>query len=1092
MQEAQKSLNKREKIIASLDHLDHVLPGQGPIHDFVHHNTIHGFQHLPFEKALEDYEALTGIYGYLPESQNRALYQQGRITDEDLFAALNHNAELQASQVVYQFNDRTITRKDIYHAALLFDFEGISVSHLNWQIEELDTLHKVQSDVPEHVRKQLVAPDADEAVAIELLWENVLNKLGLEQTALHPETMLDLSEEQAQEWLNKIRSSQEKGSEASIHPKMRQDAEMQLEELLDQLGDKITLRGFVQALSGIDVLYSIRPQLIRFCASAMDEGVAAWQLPDRNQSSLYAAWRACVQYDANAFLHDLPDWQRIVAETPEDPIDCIMLQLAHLEIPEEKWEGYLRRLALELPGWAGLINWRQHNPQYHTENNAILTLADYLAIRLTMGRLWLDQACKENWKVEGKLGTIKYYFRKNLSEFMVRRLLYQGELPEYLTKLARDLILRSSSERHNRSEWQELADLIWTWKLSPLAEQDSGHSTFNSGWRLFRLCQHLGINASHIQQLQQQDLLQMLKILDEFTASERSKVWLNAYEYHYREDFFQAIHLNIGRGRWAKRDVRPEAQIVFCIDEREENIRRQLEEINPAIETLGAAGFFGIPINYKGLDDTHRASLCPIVVKPAHEVDEIPRKDTEQIYQAHTKGHNLLKKFAYLMNQSLRRGLLFSHAVIDALAPIVLASLLGRTFAPKYVIALNSSLKQNIDKRVPTELLFTAPDDGVTATPEKPRLGFTDNEQADKLAAFMRNSGLSYGFAPIVSLMAHGSTSQNNPHEAAHDCGACSGRRGGPNARLFAAMANRPEIRALLAQRGIVIPEDTWFVGAEHDTCSDVIAWYDEEDVPQTLQAKYEAVKSDLQKARDAAAHERCRRFYSANNPKTPEAGIHHVHLRSNDLSQVRPEYGHATNASAIVGRRSISQGIFLDRRAFLISYDPTQDPDGKYLESVLLAVGPVGAGINLEYYFSTIDNENFGCSTKIPHNITGLFGVMEGTNSDLRTGLPKQMIEVHEPLRLQILVEASTSILGEIYGRQESIRELVGGGWVLLSAIDPDSGEISVFERGVGFVPWQPKDKKLPVHETSVGYYQDQNDPLPPVLIKQPDFPGA
>jgi uncharacterized protein YbcC (UPF0753/DUF2309 family) len=600
------------------------------------------------------------------------------------------------------------------------------------------------------------------------------------------------------------------------------------------------------------------------------------------------------------------------------------------------------------------------------------------------------------------------------------------------------------------------------------------------------------LNAKQIQGMRQNDLLNMLTILNEFTAPERSKVWLYAYEYHYREDFFQAIRANLNRGRWAKRDRRPEAQIVFCIDEREESIRRQLEEINPAIETLGAAGFFGIPINYKGLDDTHRTALCPIVVTPAHNIDEVPRKGTERTLQEHNKGRGLYRKLAYLMNQSLRRSLLISHAVIDALAPIVLVGLLSRTFLPKYLLAFNNSLRHNIEKDVPTELLFIAPNTETAATPENPQLGFTDNEQAARLTGFMRSTGLTYGFAPIVCLMAHGSTSQNNPHEAAHDCGACSGKRGGPNARLFAAMANRPEIRKLLAQNNILIPEDTWFVGAEHDTCSDVITWYDTEDIPQNLQSDFETFRIDVIKSRDASAHERCRRFSSANNPKTPAAGIYHAHLRSNDLSQVRPEYGHATNASAIIGRRSISQGIFLDRRAFLISYDPTQDPEGKLLENVLLTVGPVGAGINLEYYFSTINNERFGCGTKIPHNITGLFGVMEGASSDLRTGLPKQMVEIHEPIRLQVLVEASTTVLGQIYERQESLRELIGGGWILVSTIDPNNGEISVFERGIGFVPWQAAPRELPVFGNSMEYYQDKNMPLSPVLIKQPNLTEA
>ena len=170
----------------------------------------------------------------------------------------------------------------------------------------------------------------------------------------------------------------------------------------------------------------------------------------------------------------------------------------------------------------------------------------------------------------------------------------------------------------------------------------------------------------------------------------------------------------------------------------------------------------------------------------------------------------------------------------------------------------------------------------------------------------------------------------------------------------------------------------------------------------------------------------------------------------------------------------------------FLISYDATQDPDGKIIENILLVAGPVGAGISLEYYFSTIDNERFGCGTKVPHNVTGMFGVMEGASSDLRTGLPRQMVEIHEPMRLQIIVEAKTEILGQIYARQEGLRELIAGGWVHLTAIDPDSGDISIFERGIGFVPWKAEIRDLPVCKKSADYFRNQSRPLPPALIRQ------
>ncbi len=1089
MKEHSESSDKKEQILAYLDHLDHLLPGQATIREFVHHNTIHGFQHLPFESAVKEVEALTGIHGYLSDERNRALYQKGSITDEDLTTAIAHDPELQANQVVCKLEQMTITRNDIYRVALLCDLQGISASQLNWQIEELNALQKIQSDVPDSIRKKLLATNTDEAIVIKQIWDLILSKLNLEQSSLHPESMLDLSEEQAKTWLERIHSAQSDSSGLMIHLKMREEAEIKLNEMLAQLGDSITMRDFIKALTGIDILYTVRTKLILICASALDEGISAWKLPGCGEVGLYSAWRSVMQYDANPFLHDLPDWQKVIAETPEDPVDCIIMQLTHLEIPEEKWEGYLRLLAFDLPGWSGMINWRQHRPHYLPDNGlAKVHLADYIAIRLTLDRLWLYQACEEIWNIDARVGALRFYFQKNLSEFMVRKLFYQGDLPEYLTNSVRNLLLRTSSERYKQSEWQDLADLIWTWEHSPMVEDNISHSAFNGGWRLFRLCQHLGINATHLQHVQQRDLHSMLDVLDEFTANQRGKLWLYAYEYHYRENFYQVLHANLKRGRWAKREQRPQAQVVTCMDDREESLRRQLEEINPTIETLGAAGFFGIPMNYMGIDDTKRKKQCPLPVTPTNEVNEVSREGADHVLHEHTIGYRFYKKLTYLMNQSLRRSLIFSHAVIDALAPVVFFGLFGKVFFPKYTLAVNNLLRRNIEKQVPTRLMFTAPASDAVATPDNPRVGFTDQEQTDKLTVFMRTTGLSYGFAPIVVLFGHGSTNQNNPHGFAYNCGACSGKRGGPNARLFAAMANRPEIRALLAQRGVNIPEDTWFVGAEHDTCSDEYTWYDVIDIPQHALSNFEAIKRDLINASKASAQERCRRFASANNPKTPDEGKQHVYLRANDFSQAFPEYNHATIAGAIIGRRSVSQGTFLDRRVFLISYDPTQDADGKLLENLLLAVGPVGAGINLEYYFSTVNNDYFGCGTKVTHNITGMFGVMEGTMSDLRTGLSKQMVEIHEPLRLQVLIEAKTEILGKIYERQAVIRELVGGGWILLGAMDPDSGEISIFERGVGFVPWQTEKRQIPILESSVSYYQNENEPLPPVLIKQPE----
>src|SRR5690606_2780094 len=157
--------------------------------------------------------------------------------------------------------------------------------------------------------------------------------------------------------------------------------------------------------------------------------------------------------------------------------------------------------------------------------------------------------------------------------------------------------------------------------------------------------------------------------------------------------------------------------------------------------------------------------------------------------------------------------------------------------------------------------------------------------------------------------------------------------------------------------------------------------------------AELRALTPALEQLRRRNAHERCRRFAAAPRRLSGEQASRHVEARVHDLAQARPELGHATIASGVVGRRSLTRGLVLDRRTLLISYDPTIDAGGKILERILAAAAPVGAGINLEYFFSAVDGEGLGSGTKLPHNVTGLFGLMNGISSDLRTGLPKQMI---------------------------------------------------------------------------------------------------
>jgi hypothetical protein len=296
-------------------------------------------------------------------------------------------------------------------------------------------------------------------------------------------------------------------------------------------------------------------------------------------------------------------------------------------------------------------------------------------------------------------------------------------------------------------------------------------------------------------------------------------------------------------------------------------------------------------------------------------------------------------------------------------------------------------------------------------------------------------------------------------------------------------MANRPEVRILLRERGIDVPDDTWFIGGYHDTCSDDIELFDLDTLPATYNDDLELIRKLLDQARARNAHERARRFESCPAGADPVEALRHVEERSEHLAQPRPEYGHCTNAVCIVGRRSLTRGLFLDRRAFLVSYDADQDADDRSLASLMAAVVPVCAGISLEYYFSFVDNDRYGCGTKLPHNVTGLVGVMDGHASDLRTGLPWQMVSIHEPVRILFVVETTPERLNNIIDRSASLKQLVENRWIRVATIDPGSGRVHV-RRDSGFEEFDGPLECLPVALSSAEWYAGKIDHLPMAWI--------
>ncbi len=1068
-----------------IDRAAQLLPSQGPITAFVFLNTLQALEDLPFEEGLLKGAKLFGVQPYLSEDRYREKMARGQIREEDLSVVLRRDLAERADFRI----DALTTPFEVRLAMLRCPLQTGPVEELQWFVAETDALTNFRDDAPTTARRKII-DESKRWVMRDLLDgdDDAFRGTGPHATHdqhLHDDLIRRFGESSIENWseptweafsLRLLWRACRRGAGGS--PAHDSDTNHR------RTASATRHRNVLLHATSRDSDELVHEVLIRFCAAFTDQGFAGWKLPVR-EHGFYRAF--CEVYrlpvgPPDRWMLGLSSELTRLEQAGIGPLESICESLELLGVSDDERDDYITASLLALRGWAGMIWQMEDRPDRVALSAPPGSLVEFLAVRLILERIALAHLAAESLDYHGPLAELRDACNP---------------------KRQRGRALHAT-QNSKRSEAFALADA-------------SGYITDSVEGRallVFQLAQILGWSPLALHRLTEADWSALVLEIESFTEVDRRRLFHQAFERRFRRQALDAIAIHTRNtfrkvGEWLGvmrhavidettsvprplgsgqrqplpngrgTDVvesRPCFQAAFCIDTREESFRRHLEEVAPDTETFSTAGFFNVPIYYRGVADAHFSALCPIVVRPQHWITEEVVYSLEEDDRRRAKTRRAIGTATHSVHvgsRSITRG-----AVLTAgLGVLASVPLVARVLFPRMTARIRKSVGRFVEAPRVTRLRLERYES--TPGPEGNHVGFTVEEMANIGERVLRDIGLISGFARLFFFFGHGSFCLNNPHKSAYDCGACSGGAGGPNARALAAMLNDSRVRTNLYQRGVDIPAETFFLGGLHNTCSDTLTFFDLDLLPMSHHADFVAARDSLDVVCQRNAHERCRRFQSAPLNMSFAAAHEHVEGRSEDLAQTRPEFGNATNAVCFVGRRHRLRGLFLDRRCFMQSYDPTQDDERLTILSRILApVVPVCEGINLQYFFSYIDSPGWGCGTKLPHNVTSLLGVMDGAASDLRPGLPWQGVEIHEPVRLLFVIETTPDGIRQIMDRDPLVGKILKNGWSQLALLDPQSSELLVYRAGE-FHPYLPDIAELPKAASSLDWYRGQREHL-------------
>ncbi len=1001
------------------------IPFFWPMRTFIHHNPLHGLEHLPFDQAVVEGKRLLHGRVFLRRPVYQDYLQQGKVDKDDLTA---------------QVTDYVAKREA---------FPGIDLQQ--WLMA---LLTKTEQKVV--LKRNLIATVTDIQAVVK-------GQELPQQDGFKPESLV---------------------------PYLRHEL----------LGDR-PVYDAIDALYGTEIGTELDELVIKSCLDFFDEGQSVWSMPGRRRG-FFRSWREVANRNIRLYLRGMHIQDILAADdTPEGVIVHVMKALG---IPEERWVHYFTRELAQLHGWTGFIRWRWNSKNYYWSKQHPADLIDLVAVRLTFALALLSERHSERGhkNIKTTAPEIEDAIENNTMETYLRYELYGKRIVPAMAKRVEQTLVRGNAahiekvfheycEFKRQHEARTQADRLNT--LASRAKQPDALRSLSAeqfsdlvdSLRMFEFCEGMfwlrameahaikhflaGVNLAPPEPRDKRPFVQAMFCID--TRSERIRRHLESvgdYQTFGIAGFFGVPVSFMELGKGSEMHLAPviltpknlvlemtvaDAEDVHPVTALEKAMHELKESVFGPFVTVEAIGLlFGFDMVGKTLMPqtyNHWRKRLYRKKRSTHLlIDKLDREQADSILRT-------VQRAVIIMAIEQEFGLEAEHISDDMVRELREAAL-GRKSGTS---ALSSSL--SLTKQQEQEFILHLRDsyriDAAYTQLQMERLGrigFSLEEQVGFVSQALYSIGLTRDFSRFVLLFGHGSTSENNPYESALDCGACGGNHGLVSARVLAQMANKKEVRRKLRSQGINIPDDAWFIGALHNTTTDELTLYDLDHIPSTHIFYIDRLRTGLLAASRLCAQERLPSLQLKPQTREPTAAYREIERNAMDWSQVRPEWGLSRNAYMIIGRRSLTKGMSLEGRSFLHSYDYRLDPMQRLLENILTGPLVVAQWINMEHYFSTVDNERFGSGSKVYHNVAGRFGVMTGGLSDLRTGLPSQTVldkglPYHEPLRLIAVIEAPLQHARRAVESVVAVKNLVLNDWIRLLVIDPEKQIVYSYNNG-------------------------------------------